>query len=172
MLVVISGLPGVGKTTVADLLADRLGAVRLSIDPVEEAMLASGCRPGRTTGIAAYEAVGAMAELNVRAGRIAVVDAVNDSEPARETWRRAAVATGARVCWVVLVMRDETKHASRLRGRDRGYRRVGEPTWAEVAARSMAPWADPHLSIDTAAKDADTVAAEVERYVVEFRFNN
>lgn len=169
MLVVISGLPGVGKTTVSDLVADRLGAVRLSIDPVEDAMLASGCEPGMTTGIAAYEAVGAMAELNVRAGRIVVVDAVNDSEPARETWRRAAVAAGARICWIVLAVRDEAAHASRLRGRDRGFLRVGEPTWAEVVSRPMAPWEDTHLAIDTAAKGADAVAAEVERYVVESR---
>lgn len=87
MLIVISGLPGVGKTTVADLVGARLGAVRLSIDPVEDALLGAGFPQGWETGVAAYEAVRAMAELNLRTGRTVVVDAVNDSEPARDTWR-------------------------------------------------------------------------------------
>lgn len=39
-LVVLSGLPGVGKTSVAEAIAARTGSVHLSIDAVEEAILA------------------------------------------------------------------------------------------------------------------------------------
>jgi predicted kinase len=39
VLVVISGLPGTGKTAVADGVAHRLIALHLSIDPIEDAML-------------------------------------------------------------------------------------------------------------------------------------
>ena len=97
MLTVISGLPGVGKTTVADLVGRRLGAVRLSIDTVEEALLAARLPRGGETGVAAYEAVGALAARDLRDGRSVVVDAVNDSEPARDTWRRAS-ASAVRRC--------------------------------------------------------------------------
>jgi predicted kinase len=41
-LIVISGLPGVGKTSVAESAAARTGAVHLSIDAVEESILACG----------------------------------------------------------------------------------------------------------------------------------
>jgi predicted kinase len=41
-LIVFSGLPGVGKTTVARALAARLGAVHLRIDTIEQAMRAAG----------------------------------------------------------------------------------------------------------------------------------
>lgn len=95
-LLVISGLPGIGKSAVASAVAQRLEAVHLSIDPVEDAMLGAGVQQGWTTGVAAYEAVRVMAENNLALGRCVVVDAVNDSEAARDTWRRAAAATEPR----------------------------------------------------------------------------
>ena len=39
MLIVVSGLLGVGKSAVATAVAARLDAVNLSVDPVEDAML-------------------------------------------------------------------------------------------------------------------------------------
>ncbi|MFB7251911.1 AAA family ATPase [Microbacterium sp. NPDC056234] len=74
-LIVVSGLPGVGKTSVAAIVAARIGAVHLSIDAVEEAMLASGVPAGWTVGVAAYESVRAVAELNLRSGNDVVIDA-------------------------------------------------------------------------------------------------
>lgn len=110
-----------------------------------------------------------MAELNLRTGRTVVVDAVNDSEPARETWRRAADSADAALCWVVLTMSDTIGHASRLHERDRGFTHVVEPTWTEVAGREVAPWVDVHGAIDVSGRSGEQIAADVERYVVEFR---
>jgi len=84
-LMVISGLPGVGKTSVAEIIAARTGSVHLSIDAVEGSLLACGLPAGWEVGVAAYEAARAMAEQNLRLGHHVVVDAVNDSEPARQT---------------------------------------------------------------------------------------
>ena len=100
MLIVISGLPGTGKTAVAAEVARAADAIHLSIDTVEDALLGAGFPRSWTTGVAAYEAVRAAAEQNLDLGRVVVVDAVNDSEPARDTWRRAVATTGAPLMFV------------------------------------------------------------------------
>lgn len=124
MLVVISGLPGTGKTAVATEVALRVGAVQLSIDTIEDALLGAGFPRSWTTGVAAYEAVRAAAEQNLELGRTVVVDAVNDSDPARQTWRRAAVTTGAPLIFVLLTLDDEVEHRWRLEQRSRNLTNV------------------------------------------------
>ncbi len=159
-LIAISGLPGVGKTSVAALTAARVQAVHLSIDAIEEALLACGLPPGWTVGVAAYEAARAMAELNLRLGRRVVVDAVNDSEEARQTWRNAAMATGAALDFVYLVTSDAHEHERRLRNRDRGFVQVREPTWDDVQRRrgGYAAWVDDVIELDTSMHTAEDVA--------------
>ncbi len=159
-LIVISGLPGVGKTSVAEITAASTGSVHLSIDAVEESLLACGLPAGWEVGVAAYEAARAMAEQNLRLGHDVVVDAVNDSDEARQTWRTAASRTGARIEFVYLMISDAREHERRLRGRDRGLTHVGEPTWSDVQRRraDYAAWSDEVVEFDTAARTADEVA--------------
>ncbi|WP_440102903.1 AAA family ATPase [Glutamicibacter mishrai] len=159
-LMVISGLPGVGKTSVAEIIAARTGSVHLSIDAVEGSLLACGLPAGWEVGVAAYEAARAMAEQNLRLGHDVVVDAVNDNDEARQTWRTAASRTGARIEFVYLMISDAREHERRLRGRDRGLAHVGEPTWSDVQRRRAvyAAWSDELLEFDTSARTADEVA--------------
>jgi predicted kinase len=42
VLIILAGLPGTGKTTIARLLARRLGAVHVRIDSIEQAIRDSG----------------------------------------------------------------------------------------------------------------------------------
>lgn len=159
-LVVISGLPGVGKTSAAKTLAARTGAIHLSIDLVEEALLASGLPRGWEVGVAAYEAARAMAEQNLVLGHDVVVDAVNDSDEARQTWRTAVARSGADLQFVHLVVSDAKEHERRLSGRDRGLVQVGEPSWTDVQRRRIdyAPWSDEVLEFDAAAMSAVEIA--------------
>lgn len=164
----ISGLPGTGKTAVAGEVAGKLRAVHLSIDVVEDAMLGAGLPAGWTTGVAAYEVTRAAAEQNLALGRAVVVDAVNDSEPARGTWRRAAGRAGVALRFVVLVCADRREHRRRLEHRRRGFRHLPEPTWEDVEARAYAPWTDPHVLIDSGAP-LDTVIAATYRHLTDGR---
>lgn len=102
------------------------------------------CRQGGKSALPLYEATRAMAEQNLRLGHDVVVDAVNDSEEARQTSCTAASRTGAHVEFVHLVISDVQEHERRLRGRDRDLAHVGEPTWADVQRRraGYAAWSD------------------------------
>jgi predicted kinase len=169
VLVVLSGLPGVGKSAVAAALANRLSAVHLSIDPVEDALLAAGLPAGWQTGVAAYEATRASAELNLAQGRVVVVDAVNDSEPARSTWRTAADRTSASLAFVHLTCSDEAEHRRRLEGRVRGFGRLPEPTWPQVVERmaSYEPWSAGDCVVVDTGRALPLVVDEVERRLRE-----
>src|SRR5690348_10299240 len=100
MLIVVSGLPGTGKSAVAASVASALDAVHLSIDPLEDALIGAGFARSWETGVAAYEVARVAGEQNLALGRTVVVDAVNDSEAARDTWRTASARTGAPLVFV------------------------------------------------------------------------
>jgi predicted kinase len=136
MLIVISGLPATGKTTLAAALARQVEAVHLSVDAVEDALLRCGVERGWTSGVAAYEAVRAAAQQNLVLGHTVVVDAVNDSEAARQVWRDAASGTGVDARFVLLGPPATSEHRRRLRTRERGLEHVPEPSWAQVELRA------------------------------------
>lgn len=162
MLIVISGLPGTGKTSVAVEVARDAEAVHLSIDTVEDALLGAGLPRSWTTGVAAYEAVRAAAQQNLHMGRIVVVDAVNDSEPARDTWRRAAATMNVPLFFVLLTLSDDEEHRRRLEGRSRNLENVLEPSWDDVRSRraSFEPWEDVHMRIN-ASDPAQSIASVI-----------
>jgi predicted kinase len=132
-------------------VAKRCGAVWLPVDEVEDALLGVGLPYDSSTGGAAYEAVAAAAAENLRLGHVVIVDAVNDSEAARDTWRRAAEAASARMVFVLLTPPQEREHRLRLGGRTRRLSHQSEPTWGQVHARALTyePWRDRPISIDS-----------------------
>jgi len=161
MLVVISGLPAVGKTALAEALSRRIEATHLSVDWAEDALLRVGLEPGWTTGVAAYEVVAAAAQQNLVIGRIVVVDAVNDSEPARQVWRDAAAGAAVQVLFVLLLPPTRTEHQRRLRVRQRGLGYVPEPSWSQVVARaeSYEPWLNEPIELSS----SESVESLVDR---------
>ena len=151
MLIALSGLSGPGKSSVGEAVARRCGAVWLPVDEVEDALLGAGLPYDPSTGVAAYEAVAAAAAENLRLGHVVIVDAVNDSEAARDTWRRAAETASARVVFVLLTPPPEREHRRRLGGRVRRLSHQSEPTWEGVQARARTyeAWPDPPISVDS-----------------------
>jgi predicted kinase len=159
MLVVLSGLPGAGKSAVADGLGRRLGATVLSVDPIEAAIWRCGIPPSFETGVAAYEVAVVLAENQLRLGLPVIGDAVNSSEIARDMWRQAARRAGVPVRVIEVVCSDEEVHRRRLAGRVRGIDGFPEPTWDEVLARrdGWEAWQDDRLLIDSVGPVADNV---------------
>jgi predicted kinase len=137
--------------------------VHLAIDVVEEAMLAAGQPPGRTTGVAAYEVAGSVAAANLALGSDVCVDAVNDSELARGRGVAQPPGAARRCASSSPPVPTPREHRRRLEGRTRPFTFVVEPTWADVRRRAQhdEPWTDPHDVIDTMLSPAVALEAAV-----------
>ena len=75
-LIVFSGLPGSGKSSIASGIALKIGAVRLRIDFIEQAIRDLGVAAGSLDD-AGYRAAYSVAEDNLRLGNDVVGDLVN-----------------------------------------------------------------------------------------------
>src|SRR5438045_2891118 len=102
-LVMMSGLPGVGKSAIADALGVRLGAPVLSVDPIETALLRSGIPRSFETGLAAYVVAATIAEHQLRLGLTVIADAANYLEVGRRIWAGAAARAGADLKFIAVI---------------------------------------------------------------------
>jgi predicted kinase len=149
LLIILSGLSGVGKTTIARELAHRLGAVHIRIDSIEQAIRdAKGdSGPLDETG---YRVGYAVAMDNLRVGRTVIADSVNPIAISRNAWLEVATRAQVRAIEVELKCADAKEHRNRLESRAEDI--AGSPplTWQEVIAREYHAWDREHLIVDTA----------------------
>jgi predicted kinase len=149
VLIVLSGLPGTGKSTVAEGIARTLRLPVLSVDPLESAILRAGIRPSFETGLAAYLVAETLADACLASGLDPVIDAVNSVEHAREMWRAMARKHHAPLRIIECRVSDPAVHAARLASRERGLV-LAEPTGEDVERRraEWTDWPEPYLVLD------------------------
>lgn len=161
VLVVLSGLPGVGKTTVARAASRRLGAAHVRVDTLEQALLRGGL-PEADLGALGYAAALAVATDQLAVGCPVVADLVNAVPEARDAWERLAHDSGARLVRVVIECSDPETHRSRVQERQPDLEGHRMPTWAEVRDRDWTPWPGAELRIDTAQTDVEDAAERIQ----------
>jgi predicted kinase len=148
-LLVMAGLPGSGKSSIAREVARRTGAVWLRIDSMDQAIWASGTAP-RDLQDWTYRAAQAIALDNLRLGRDVVGDCVNDSREAREGWAQIGWGSEAKVFWLEVICGDPGEHRRRVETRTSDIPGLALPDWGAVTKRDYDPWEWDRLTIDTA----------------------
>jgi predicted kinase len=164
MLIAMAGLPGSGKSTVAEGMARSLGCALLSVDPIEAAMWRAGIQREQPTGLAAYVVAEHLAREQLVLGNDAIVDAVNDVDAARDQWTSLAAELGRPLAFIEVFCSDDAEHRRRLSGRTRRLVGFPEPTWESVVARraGFEAWGAGRLRLDSMRSVDECVAAALE----------
>jgi predicted kinase len=150
MLIVLGGLPGVGKTTIARELAREISAVLVRIDSIEQAIRSSGVTV-ISIDDAGYRAAYAVAADNLAFGHIVIADSVNPLPVTRAAWLDVARQAQAPVVEVEIRCSNAAEHRRRVEDRLKIDRHAG-PTWQEVVDRDYRPWPTADVVIDTAVR--------------------
>jgi predicted kinase len=165
-LVVFAGLPGTGKSTLAEHAARRLACPLFTKDYLEATLRRNGIGPEQNSGWAAYDLLTTLAEQQLRLGQSAVLDSTATFARVRAAWRDVAARYGASLRVVECVCSDEQLHRARLAGRQRGIPGWYELSWAEVerVRGNYEPWTDERLVLDAVDPVEQNVAA-LDRYL-------
>ena len=165
-LIVVSGLPGSGKSTVADGLSRALSIPVFSIDPIEAAMWRGGLAKSET-GIAAYEVAAALADAQLRLRHSVIIGAVNPIEAARAAWRTLAAKYRADLKIIECICADKAIHRERIEARIRNIDGMPEIPWSRVLQRraEYEPWTDQRLTLDTSIGTPETLLADALDYL-------
>jgi predicted kinase len=151
MLIVFSGRPGVGKTTIAQTLARELRATYVGIDTIEDALLADGGGSLVDAG-SGYRAAYGVVEDNLRLGRTVVADSVNPIAITRKAWRDVAIRSATASVDVVVVCSDQILHQRRVEARTPGTR---GSNWREIINHEFEPTDQAAIIVDTAGRSVE-----------------
>lgn len=161
-LVMMSGLPGSGKSTLSRMLAERTGARLLRIDIFEQD-LRYQLGPEFNVGTLGYQHGYKLAARHLRDGYNVIADAVNAVEPARQGWRDAAANAGADLVEIEILCSDAEEVRSRLLTRDTGIPGLPPVTPAAVAARGWEQSTGNPGRLDTAGRSAEACLEDLVR---------
>ncbi|WP_051798327.1 AAA family ATPase [Catenuloplanes japonicus] len=143
VLIVFAGLPGVGKSTLARRVGAALPAPVLPVDPIERVYGAAGPE--------AYQAVAALAEIQLELGLPVIVDAVNPVAEAREMWLELAERAKVPLRVVEVWCADEDEHRRRIEARQAADPAYADVDWVRVLERraEYQPYVGRRVVIDT-----------------------
>lgn len=152
-LIIFSGLPGTGKSTLAEALGRQFNIPVFAKDWLEAVLLRNGLQPdknGKSLGYVGYELLTVLAERQLMLGQSVILDSVASIQTIRYTWKELAVKYEADWCIIECICSDEFLHRERLSTRKRNIPGWHELEWAEVERVKgyYQPWDEKRLILD------------------------
>ena len=164
MLIILAGLPGTGKTTLAREFVRRTNAIYLRIDSIEQAIRNSTQSKRSVDGVG-YCVGYAIAEDNLKLGRTVVADSVNPLDITRDAWLSTAKCARCRSLEVELICSDVLEHRQRIESRTTDIPGLTLPNWQDVLDRESHPSPRDHTVIDTAQNTGEPSVTELATHL-------
>ena len=152
-LIIFSGLPGTGKSALAEAAGRELGIPVFAKDWLEAVLLRSKLVPAETEkqlGSVGYDLLTVLAERQLSLDQSVILDSVASTESIRNIWRELGKKYNADWRVIECVCSDIALHRARLEQRQRHIPGWHELQWADVEfVRSYyAPWHEERLMLD------------------------
>jgi len=165
-LIVFSGLPGAGKSALAEAVGRKLGIPVFAKDWLEAVLLRSKLVPAETEkqlGSVGYDLLTTLAERQLSLGQSVILDSVASTESIRNTWRELRKKYNADWRVIECICSDVGVHRSRLEQRQRNIPGWHELQWSDVefVQSYYAPWDEKRLILDSINPDDQNILAAV-----------
>jgi predicted kinase len=154
-LIIFSGLPGTGKSTLAEAIGKQLGIPVFAKDWLEAVLLRNGLQPtpnGKSLGYVGYELLTVLAERQLTLGQSVILDSVASIPAIREAWTALTQKYHANRRLIECVCTDESLHRARLLARERNIPGWHELKWSDVekVKQYYQAWDEDRLVLDMA----------------------
>jgi len=152
-LIIFSGLPGTGKSTLAESMGKDLGIPVFAKDWLEATLVRSGLKPiteEKSLGFAGYELLTLLAERQFMLEQSVILDSVAASQSIRSTWRQLAEQYHVECRVIECICSDAKLHRARLKDRNRRIPGWHELEWSEVERVKgyYSAWEEARLVLD------------------------
>lgn len=152
LLIIFSGLPRTGKTSIAKRLAQKYGATYFRLDTIEQTLRDVCSYNVQGEG---YRITHRIVEDNLKLRNHVVVDCCNPWKLTRNEWEDVGKKCNSVSINIEVVCSDEEEHKKRVEKRSNAIAGLILPTWEEVLNREYDPWDKPHIRVDSAKKSIE-----------------
>jgi len=165
-LIIFSGLPGTGKSTLAEAVGKYFGIPVFAKDWLEASLLQSRLKStdeNKSLGYAGYELLTVLAKRQLMLGQSVILDSVAATRSIRVEWRKLTKRYQAEWRVIECICSDQSIHQARLKVRKRGIPGWHELEWSEVERVKgyYVPWRSAHLTLDMAKPFDENLARAV-----------
>ena len=152
-LIVFSGLPGTGKSTLAEAVGKQLSIPVFAKDWLDATLLRSDLIPVKDKepiGSIGYDLLTTLAERQLMLNQSVILDSVARTQSIRDTWFHLSQEYRAEWRVIECICSDESFHRAQLAKRERKIPGWHELEWSEVerVREYFAPWQEEHLVLD------------------------
>jgi predicted kinase len=149
-VIVFAGIPGTGKSTLAEILGRTLHIPVFALDWLLGSLTPFQILNRDNAVSLGYALLSTLAERQLLLGQSVILDSPAAQTHIRQQWHGLACQYHARFCRIETICSDLQLHRSRVDGRTRGIAGWHELTWDHVERMRTRyeSWDDDHLTID------------------------